>query len=278
VTDGVRTALRGVGQTLITAGVVVLLFCAWSLWFTGLVTDREQGRLDDELRRTWAAQTAPVAAAAPEAAATPGAPETPAGAEGPADRAVADRGVAADPGGPAAPAGAPAPTAAAVRPVPGQALAVLRIPRLADDHAVVVVEGTGPQDLRKGPGHMAGTAQPGEVGNVVVSGHRTTYGSPFADLDRLEPGDAIVVETRDTWFTYRVTGSRVVRQTETGGARPVPGRPGAEPSQRLLTLTTCHPRYSAQQRLIVHAELEHRLAKTAGDPPALAASASRAGG
>jgi sortase A len=86
---------------------------------------------------------------------------------------------------------------------------VLRIPRLGDwnDRPPVVVEGVSTSDLKKGPGHIPGTALPGELGNVVLSGHRTTYGAPFERFDELRPGDAVVVETRDTWFTYTVTGT-----------------------------------------------------------------------
>jgi sortase A len=229
VSDVVRTAVRGVGQTLITVGVVLLLFCAYTLWVTNLVTAREQDRLGDELRREWAAPPPP---AAGSVAAVPVAVEL------------------------------------------GAGIAVLRIPSLDgfDDDPAVVVEGTSVDDLKKGPGRIVGTAQPGEVGNTVVSGHRTTYGAPFADLDRLRPGDAIVVETRDSWFTYRVTGTEIVTPTSTEVTLPVPGQPEAEPTEALLTLTTCHPKYSARQRLVVFSALEAELPKAEGVPPALQAA------
>ena len=222
--DAVRTVLRGLGQTLITVGAVLLLFCAYELWVTNLVTEREQEQLTDELRDEWAA---------------------------------------------------PAPPPDALTPVAvdlGAGIAVLRVPRLGEgfnDEPPVVVEGTSVADLKKGPGRLVTSAQPGDIGNLVISGHRTTYGAPFADLDRLLPGDAVVVETRDTWFTYRVTGTEIVTPTSVEVTLPVPGQPEAEPTQSLLTLTTCHPKYSARQRMVVFSQLEATLAKADGTPPAL---------
>jgi sortase A len=154
----------------------------------------------------------------------------------------------------------------------GSGIAVLRIPRLGDwnDRPPVVVEGVSTADLKKGPGHIPGTALPGEVGNVVLSGHRTTYGAPFERFDELQPGDAVVVETRDTWFTYTVTGTRIVRPSAIEVTYPVPGDRAATPSRRLLTMTTCHPRFSARQRMVVSAELTATDAKSSGSPAALA--------
>ena len=132
-------------------------------------------------------------------------------------------------------------------------------------------------DLKTGPGHMPGTAMPGQLGNLVVSGHRTTYGAPFSRLDELEVGDPVVVETRDAWFTYTVTGSEIVAPSAVEVAYPVPGQAGATPTRRLMTLTTCHPRYSARQRLIVSAELSATDAKTGPPPAALSTLAAPAG-
>ena len=224
--DAVRTGLRGVGQTLITLGVVVLLFCVYELYITNLVTARAQDELGDDLRREWALPPA-----------APSGPKT-------------------------------TPVAAEL----GSGFAVLRIPRLGDwnDKPPVVVEGTSVADLKKGPGHIPETAAPGELGNVVLSGHRTTYGAPFARLDELRPGDPVVVETRTGWFTYTVRGTSIVAPTAVEVTYAVPGNPTAKPSKRLLTLTTCHPKFSAKQRLIVSAELTAASKKSDGPPAALA--------
>jgi len=148
-------------------------------------------------------------------------------------------------------------------PVPlGDGVAVLRVPRFGRGYAQVIVEGVARGDLRRGPGHYPGSAMPGQVGNFAVAGHRTTYGAPFGRLDELRPGDAIVLETRASWLTYRVTGTRVVAPNEVAVTAPVPDAPGRQPTQALLTLTTCNPRYSARQRLVVFGLLAQTVPKS----------------
>nr|WP_283096778.1 class E sortase [Frankia umida] len=167
---------------------------------------------------------------------------------------------------PSAPRTAPPPPAVPL----GDGVAILRVPRLGRDYAPVVVQGVSAPDLRRGPGHIPGTAMPGQVGNFVVSGHRTTYGKPFNRLDELKPGDAIVVEVQDRYYTYRVSGSEVVTPNRVDVTYPVPKHAGEVPTKSLITLTTCHPEYSASHRLIVYGELVDTTAKSAGPPPALA--------
>lgn len=240
--DVVRTVLRGTGQTLITLGLVLLLFCVYELKVTNLVTARAQEQLADDLHAQWAV---------------------------PGPSPVAPTPVPAPSGGGA---GAVLPPPAALESVElGSGLAVLRIPRLGDwnERPPVVVEGVSTADLKKGPGHIPGTALPGQVGNVVLSGHRTTYGAPFERFDELQPGDAVVLETRDTWFTYTVTGTRIVRPSAVEVTYPVPGDRAATPTRRLLTMTTCHPRFSARQRMVVSAELTATDAKGSRTPAAL---------
>ncbi len=126
--------------------------------------------------------------------------------------------------------------------------AIIRIPtidRLSEGWTVV--EGTSRANLKNGAGHMPFTPLPGQPGNTVISGHRTTYGAPFHELDTLEPGDLIEVETAIGVSTYAVTGSEIVQPNELWVTEP---REGA-----WLTLTTCHPKFSSRQRLVVFAEL-----------------------
>lgn len=154
------------------------------------------------------------------------------------------------------PAG-PTPIAVAAT-APGDPVGILRIPRLGADWSRIMVEGTGTEELKKGPGRISESTAFGELGNTVVSGHRTTYGAPFVDLDRLQAGDSIIVETQDEQLTYRVTGSKIVLPTAVEVTLPVPERPGIAPTTSLLTLTTCNPKYSARQRLIIFSELVGR--------------------
>lgn len=153
----------------------------------------------------------------------------------------------------------------------GEGVAILRIPRLGRDYVQVVLEGVDRADLRRGPGHYPDSALPGQVGNFAVAGHRTTYGAPFARLGELRPGDAVVLETGAAWFTYRVTGSRIVAPTTVSVTAPVPEVAGRRPSAPLLTFTTCNPRYSDRERLVVFAALAEKSARSAGMPPALRA-------
>ena len=128
----------------------------------------------------------------------------------------------------------------------GEGIAVIQIPKIGVNS--VVVEGVEVADLKKGPGHYPETALPGQVGNMVVSGHRTTYGAPFYRLDELKPGDQIIVFDAAGPFRYRITETKVVAPTQISVIAPS--------SDARLTLTTCHPRFSARQRLIIVAALE----------------------
>jgi sortase A len=221
-----RTVVRGIGQTLITAGLVILLFVAYELWWTGLTTRHDQHELLNTLHQQW----------------TQG-------------KTIKD-------------------------PALGSGIAILRIPRLGRKYSFVVVQGTSTADLIKGPGHYPGTAMPGQVGNFTVAGHRTTYLHPFYNINELKVGDPIVLETRTMWFTYRVqdipgTSARhqeIVSPSDIAVSYPVPDQPNASavPTQRVLTFTSCNPRYSAAQRIVVHALLSQRQPKSAGLPPALA--------
>ncbi|MDP9418863.1 MAG: class E sortase [Actinomycetota bacterium] len=127
----------------------------------------------------------------------------------------------------------------------GGAVAIIRIPKIGVEKAVV--EGVGVPDLKKGPGHYPGTPLPGQGGNAAIAGHRTTYGAPFFELDRLVAGDEILVRTVQGEFRYAVDRSMVVRPTQVEVLDPT--------EEARLTLTTCNPRYSARERLIVSAVL-----------------------
>ena len=217
--DRARWFLRGLGQLLITAGFVVLLFCVYELQITNIYTHQQQKALDNTLSHQWAA---------------------------------------------------PPPKGPQLAAYDGAGIARIYLPSLGRHEVHVVVEGVSYEDLKKGPGHYPGTDGPGMVGNMVISGHRTTYGAPFNRIDELKVGDPIVLETRASFYTYRVIGTTVVNPDAIGETDHVPNRPDVKPTQRLLTLTTCNPKYSASTRLIVRAVLSAPLAKGPGVvPPAL---------
>lgn len=143
-----------------------------------------------------------------------------------------------------------------LEPRPGEAFAVLRIPRFGQDWRRPVIEGTRLDDLARGVGHYRGTAMPGQVGNFAVAGHRLTHGSAFTRIADLTVGDVVAVHTPTTWYVYRVTGSEIVDPGQLDVIAPAPGQVDVRPTQAQLTLTSCHPLYGSSERYVVHAQLE----------------------
>lgn len=127
----------------------------------------------------------------------------------------------------------------------GSGIARLVIPKIKLD--VIVVEGTVATALRKGPGHLKGTALPGEVGNCVISGHRVTYAHPFRRLDEIGKGDSIILYTKKGRFDFSVADKKIVKPKDTSVVGPTP--------DMTLTLTACHPFYSARYRIVIIAKL-----------------------
>jgi sortase A len=224
----VRRIVAGIGRTFIAAGVLILLFVAYQLWGTGLAEARSQ----DRLRSDFLDALETPRSTTTTSSTTPG--ETTTG-ETTTTTAVAP----------------PTPT--------GEAVAIIRIPKIGLEKAVV--EGVGVAALKQGPGHYPTTPMPGQPGNAAIAGHRTTYGAPFFRLDELADGDLIQVTTRQGEFTYSVRDQHVVK--------PSQNEVLAASDDNLLTLTTCNPRYSAAQRLVVVAELTDNPAP-APPPPVVA--------
>jgi sortase A len=216
----IRTGIRGLGEIMITFGVIVLLFAAYEVWGTTAAIGSRQDTLDQQLAEEWDQPDPTVG---------------------------------------------PTPGASSSKPLAGNAIARLYIPKLGKQW--VVVEGVTQKDIRYAPGHYPSSADPGKVGNFAVAGHRNR--ATFWRLDELGPGDAIVVETKTEWFVYKVALSRIVKPTQVEVVAPVPGRPGARPTQAMVTLTTCNPKFDNYQRLIVHGELARKQARSAGQPAEL---------
>lgn len=141
-------------------------------------------------------------------------------------------------------------------PPSGESVAQIRIPKIGLDQ--LIVQGVGLADLRKAPGHYPSTPLPGEQGNAAIAGHRTTYGAPFNRLGELVDGDEILVATVKGTYTYTVGRVHVVKPNQVEVLDPTP--------TPVLTLTTCHPKYSAKERLIVVANLAPGQKATAATP------------
>ncbi len=199
-----------------------MAFVAFQLWGTALYTDHAQGNLRKQIGNEIGRSSLPLSALG---SARPGADPK----KGSGLPAVATS---------VAPTTAP--------PGAGQPIGLIAIPKLGLDD--VLVEGTGEAQLQGGPGHYQGTALPGQAGNSAIAGHRTTFAAPFYDLNELTRGDPIFILTRQGLFRYDVTGSEIVSPNDNAVLDAA--------STPELTLTTCNPRYSASQRLVVVALLD----------------------
>ena len=245
-TDVVRAAVRGVGQTLITAGLVLLLFVVYEVFVSNVSADVAQHTVAKQYTHEVAQGHDPLRAQDRL--------ELPAGKQ-------------------------------QILPI-GKGFANLYIPRLGKDYAETIIEGTRESDLLKGPGHYQKpyTAIPGQIGNFSIAGHRVGKGEPFLHLDLLRPGDAVVVQTATNWYVYRVLGNvatgnlasadsqgvvgrEIVQPSRTEVIAPVPGHPGRTPTRALMTMTTCTPKYTAEKRMIVHALLARAVTVHAGQRP-----------
>jgi len=252
--DPVRTAVRTFGEVLITLGLVVLLFVVYEVYWTDVVSAGKQRDATASLDDRWAKDADP-------------------------QRQDHFSGLGE-----------------------GDGFAKMYIPAFGADYQFTIVEGTTAASLEIGPGHYTHTAYPGEPGNFSVAGHRVGKGAPFNDINLINSCDAIVVETSNNWFVYRalpkeeekagwaegkgtdarckgvsvlggayseVIGQQIVRPSNGSVVAPVPGSdtvPSVGEQAALMTLTTCHPRFSDKERLIVHAVLVRQEPKDPAKP------------
>ncbi len=162
-------------------------------------------------------------------------------------------------------AGAQTPVAS--EPIPGEGIARLHAPILGKKW--VVVQGVMLKDIKNAPGHYPDSQMPHEFGNFAIAGHRTP--AIFWNLDKLSNGDAIVLETSTDWYVYRVYSNKIVLPTKTDVVDANPDRPGATPTRKVLTLTTCNPKWDNYERLIIHGEQTRSQSKSQGRPSELGA-------
>ncbi len=215
--------LGAIGRTCITAGVLILLFVAYQLWGTGIREAQAQHRLEGQFAEA-------LADAQDDRSTT----------------TTSTTSTSLDPGSTTTTTQAPPETAPPIEPVAeGEPTARIVIPKIGVDK--IVVEGVALADLKKGPGHYPESPLPGQQGNAAIAGHRTTYGAPFNRIDELVPGDEITVETVQGEFRYLVSEQLIVSPTQVEVL--------ADQGDNRLTLTACHPKYSARQRIVVVAQL-----------------------
>ena len=222
-----RFAVHAMGEVLITLGVIALLFVGYQVFWTNIEANAASHSVTERLRDDWGTSS--------PAASTSG--------------SVVG-----------------SPTAA----IPAGAFALMRIPRLGADWQEPVLEPAGAtislDDLAQGVVHYKQTAQPGQVGNFAVAGHRQTHGQPFRHLEQLRPGDQVIIETRTATYTYVIdndpnSAAATVLPNDVWVLDPVPGKPGAKPTQAIITLTTCTPWWTSTYRMIAFGHLTTTVPK-----------------
>src|SRR3954469_4333636 len=245
-----RWVVDRIGRTLIGLGLMMFAFVAYQLWGTGIQTAQAQRTLSRAFEEQVAKAPADTTTTAPVTV--------------PALTVPSTTGLTA----PVTTAPTTSPVLAVAKPIPAdeEAVARLEIPRM--DLNRIVVEGATAEALTKGPGHFPETPLPGQLGNAAIAGHRTTNLHPFFDIDKLQPGDEIVVTTLNGRYTYSVTGSEVVAPDDYNAVIPT-----TDPTKATLTLVSCTPKYSASNRIVVHSELvpdkSDALTEAAAATPAL---------
>ncbi|MCY1694206.1 MULTISPECIES: class E sortase [unclassified Curtobacterium] len=227
-------------ELLIIAGAATGLYVLWTAWWTDVVAVHDQTALVQDLQQV----------------------------KPPSEVGTERRGVA--------PVLAEPPGLSSV-------FGTMQIPRFGADYNRPIGEGTDREKVLNtiGLGHYQGTAMPGAEGNFAVAGHRVTYGKPLNQIADLKPGDPIVVRVTDkatnfdTWYVYKVTDSQIVTPDHVETIAPVPNKPGVEPTgdDRWLTLTACHPMWSAKERFVTHAKLDYWMPASEGTPKELSETA-----
>ena len=232
-----RVSVVGIaGELFITAGALVFLFLGWQLWLNDLIVGADQDKAGSALGESWSTAV-------------------------PAHQHTTPGATFDDP-------------VVAVAPGDAVKFAVMYVPRFGSDFARSISEGVETAKVldKNGIGHYPGTQMPGQVGNFAVAAHRTTHGAPFKPLASLQVGDKIYVQTPDGYYTYGFRGLEYVRPSGVGVLDPVPQFAGVAPSDRILTMTSCNPMFSASERIIAYAALESWQPISAGAPAAIAAA------
>ena len=280
--DRVRTVARGVGQTLITAGLVVLLFVVYEVYVTDIFGHEKQEKATAAMDQQWSQDATPAAVSGTSGVVATGTQVV----------TVTDPNkLVADPGT----------RKRNYQTIDGQGFAKIYVPSFGADYSFTIIEGTSTNDLYVGPGHYSDSQYPGEQGNFAVAGHRVSKGSPFNELGLLNSCDALVIETQSDWFVYRVlpmqgdvASWKTTQHAHCAGVSPQTGQyaqtfgreitvpsdyaqvlpvPHVESAtvpanaERLITLTTCHPQFSDTQRMIIHGVLVKTYKKATGFLP-----------
>lgn len=225
------------GELLLTAGVVILLYVAWQMWLGDIIIGSANNDRGHAISREWASSPAP---------------EPPAMIEDDTGATVYEPPLMTAPGD-------------------GDYFAQMLIPRFGADYNTAIHGGVSrPVTLDNGwIGVYPDAAMPGQVGNFSVAGHRTTWGAPLNQIDKLRLNDPIVVETQQGWYVYRFRTLEYVTPDRIDVLDPVPQAPGLETGEKYLTLTACSPLYSLAERIIAYGVFDSFQPRAEGLPAAL---------
>lgn len=139
----------------------------------------------------------------------------------------------------------------------GEVFGLIKIPKLGKEWVKPLAQGTTPAVLdTMGVGHYVSTANPGQKGNFALAGHNNTNGSVFDRIPELEPGDEVIIETETMRYVYEFRSSEIVTPDTNEILYPVPWKAEAEPTEALLTMTTCWPAWSDKERWISYSVLK----------------------
>ncbi|QAY59724.1 class E sortase [Microbacterium protaetiae] len=243
---GGATFFSVLGELFITVGVLALLFVAWQLWIGDWIGAAEKNAAGQSISEQWADEFA--------ASASPSPSQTPA----------------------ATPSSSPTttPTTKPVvlgEPKDAEVFGVMYIPRFGKDYKVPMAGGVSrPRTLDPiGIGHYPDTPMPGAVGNVALAAHRTTFGKPFNQIAKLHVGDAIVIETKAGWYTYRFRNLEYVKPDAVDVLLPVPQEKGLKADGQYLTMTSCSPMYYKSERIVAYSVFESFTPRADGRPDVL---------
>lgn len=234
------------GELLLTAGVLILLFLGWQLWWNDAIMAGQQSSAASDLSSDWL------------------------------EEARAARGDAPLP----TPAEYGEPVVGPASYPNGESFAVMYVPRFGEGSQRRIAEGTGLDVLNSeylGVGHYPGTQMPGQVGNFAIASHRSAYGGGMHEIEQLQLGDAIYIQTKDGWYTYRFRDFEYVTPDTVGVLAPVPHHPDLAATDRIITLTTCNPLYSTDERIVAYGVLESWQPGAAGPPADIAAAVANWG-
>lgn len=252
-------ALGVTGEILLTAGVLVQLFWLWQVGVNDWLQGWTQSQAASEISQQWR-----------EDALT--SPSQQAEVEADAEEDVAESQTEDAAGAEVAPSLTEPPVMDSV--ATGSPFATLYVPRFGDNYQRVIAEGvdlaTVLNSERLGIGRYEQSNALGELGNVALAAHRNSNGAPFGKITELRLGDRLYVETRDGWYSYVFRNHEYVRATEIAVLNPIPKVDDIVATDRLLTLTSCHPLFSTAERVIAYAVFDGWYPRESGPPSEIA--------